>query len=62
MEARAVVGMIGGVAGLLTLAVFQTPMLALLQLLCFAIWGIATGILLLRGKEAKEADSKYAVP
>lgn len=45
-----VVGMIGGIAGLLTLAVFQTPFLALAQLACFAIWGLATGILLLRGR------------
>jgi len=42
----AAVGMIGGAAGLLTLAVYQTPMLALLQIACFAIWEFATGVLL----------------
>lgn len=40
------VGIIGGAAGLLTLAVYQTPMLALLRLACFAIWEFATGTLL----------------
>jgi hypothetical protein len=45
----AVIGMIGGAAGLLTLAVFQTPMLALLQIACFGVWGLATGILIFRG-------------
>lgn len=45
----AVVGMIGGAAGLLTLAVFQTPMLALFQIACFAIWGLAIAILIFRG-------------
>jgi hypothetical protein len=44
----ALVGMIGGAAGLLTLAVYQTSMLALLQLACFAIWGFSTGIVLFR--------------
>jgi len=43
-----VIGMIGGIAGLLTLAVYQSAMLALLQLVCFAVWGIATGVILLR--------------
>jgi len=45
-----VVGMIGGVAGLLTLAVYQSGVLALIQLASFAIWAFATGILLLRGR------------
>jgi hypothetical protein len=43
-----VVGMIGGIAGLLTLAVYQSGVLALIQLGSFAVWGFATGILLLR--------------
>ena len=43
-------GMIGGIAGLLTLAVYQSGVLALLQLCTFAVWGFATGILLLRGR------------
>jgi len=46
----AVVGMIGGVAGLLTLAVYQTGALAIVQILCFAIWGFASGFSLLRGR------------
>lgn len=44
----AIIGMVGGVAGLLTLAVYQTSILALVQLACFTIWGLATGIVLLR--------------
>lgn len=44
----AVVGVIGGLAGLLTLAVYATPLLAELQILCFAVWALAIGILLLR--------------
>jgi len=47
-----VAGTIGGVAGLLTMAVYQTPMLALVQLASFAVWGFATGILLLRRRGA----------
>jgi len=43
-----IVGTIGGIAGLLTLAVYQTAALALVQLASFAVWGFATGILLLR--------------
>ena len=46
----AVVGMVGGVAGLLTLAVYQTPVLALVQLFCFTIWGFAAGVTLLRAR------------
>jgi hypothetical protein len=43
-----VLGMIGGIAGLLTLAVYQTGALALVQICGFSIWGFATGIVLLR--------------
>lgn len=43
-----ILGMIGGIAGLLTLAVYQSGVLALLQLCAFTVWGFATGILLLR--------------
>ena len=39
----AVVGMVGGVAGLLTLAVYQTAVLGLVQLLSFTVWCFATG-------------------
>ena len=46
----AVVGFIGGIAGLLTLAVYQTAMLALLQMGAFAVWGIAIGVIVLRRK------------
>ncbi|MBU6248926.1 MAG: DUF4386 family protein [Xanthomonadaceae bacterium] len=53
----ALVGMVGGVAGLLTLAVYQTGVLALAQLICFGIWGFATGISLLRGRQAASLDS-----
>lgn len=44
----ATVGMIGGIAGLLTLAVYQSGVLALVQIFTFTVWGFATGILLLR--------------
>lgn len=48
----AIVGMVGGLAGLLTLAVYQTPVLALLQFACFAVWGITVGILTFRSRSA----------
>jgi len=44
----AVLGLIGGSAGLLTLAVYQTPMLALVQMVCFAVWAITVGVMLLQ--------------
>ena len=37
-----------GLAGLLTLAVYQTSVLAIVQIGAFGVWGIATGIALLR--------------
>jgi hypothetical protein len=43
-----IVGAIGGIAGLLTLAVYQSGMVALVQLASFAVWGFATGMHLLR--------------
>jgi hypothetical protein len=43
-----VVGFIGGLAGLLTLATYQTPILAILQLGAFGIWSGATGLALAR--------------
>jgi hypothetical protein len=46
----AAVGIIGGVAGLLTLAVYQTGVLALIQLASFTVWGFATGFSLLRAR------------
>ncbi|HTU00226.1 MAG TPA: DUF4386 domain-containing protein [Candidatus Sulfotelmatobacter sp.] len=47
-----IVGSIGGIAGLLTLAVYQAGMLALVQLASFAVWGFATSIHLLRRRQA----------
>jgi len=46
-----ILGMIGGVAGLLTLAVYQTATLALIQIFCFGLWGILTGIVLFRSSK-----------
>ena len=46
----AVVGMLGGLAGLLTLAVYQTGVLALVQLASFTVWGFATAVLLFRAR------------
>ena len=42
----AAVGIVGGMAGLLTLAVYQSSMLAVIQLASFVVWAFATGILL----------------
>ena len=44
----AVVGMVGGLAGLLTLATYQSALLALIQLAAFGLWGFAVGARLLR--------------
>jgi hypothetical protein len=44
----AIVGIVGGAAGLLTLAVYQSSALALIQITSFAIWGLTTGIVLVR--------------
>lgn len=46
-----VIGYLGGLAGLLTLAVYQTPVLAIAQISAFGIWGFATGMLLFRRKD-----------
>ena len=43
-----VVGVVGGIAGLLTLAAYQSGVLALTQLGCFAVWGLVTAAVLLR--------------
>jgi hypothetical protein len=42
-----ILGMIGGLAGLLTLAVYQSGVLALVQICTFTVWGLVTGIVLL---------------
>lgn len=47
------VGMLGGLAGLLTDAVYQTGLLAVVQMASFAIWGLVTGLALLRASQAK---------
>ena len=44
----AAIGLVGGLAGLLTLAVYETAALALAQLTAFGVWGLATGVILLR--------------
>lgn len=49
----AVVGIVGGVAGLFTLGVYQTPIMALLQITCFAIWAFSSAALLFRGQEQR---------
>jgi hypothetical protein len=45
-----ILGMVGGMAGLLTLAVYQSGVLALVQIGVFTLWGLATGMILLRGR------------
>jgi hypothetical protein len=42
------IGFLGGIAGFLTLAVYQTPLLAVVQLGAFAVWAFAAGWALLR--------------
>ena len=57
----AIIGMLGGLAGLLTLAVYQTSVLALVQLVSFTIWGFATGVSLLRARHGmNECGSQEA--
>jgi hypothetical protein len=46
----AAIGVIGGVAGLMTIVVYQTNLLALVQVGSFAIWGLTIGALLLRNR------------
>ena len=46
----AALGMIGGIAGLLTEYVVRTAVLALPQIAILAIWQFAAGIILLRTK------------
>jgi hypothetical protein len=43
-----IVALVGGAAGLLTLAVYQTPVLALVQVSCFTVWGFAVGARIFR--------------
>ena len=46
----AVTGFVAGVAGALTLAVYQSSVLALVQMAGLGIWGISIGVLLLRAR------------
>jgi Domain of unknown function (DUF4386) len=45
-----ILGMVGGIAELTTLAVYQTGVLALVQICAFTVWGFATGVLILRDR------------
>jgi len=49
-------GYLGGLAGLLTLVVYQTPVLAVAQLVAFGVWGIATGAVLVRRRELSSGE------
>jgi hypothetical protein len=42
-----IIGIVGGVAGMLTLIVFRTPWLALVQTAAFALWGLGALAILL---------------
>jgi hypothetical protein len=44
------VGCLSGAAGLLTLAVYQSAVLALIQIVTFTIWALATAVVLLRSE------------
>ena len=46
----ALIGLVGGLAGLLTLAVYQTSLLAVIQIGAFGIWGMAASVNLLQNK------------
>jgi hypothetical protein len=54
----AAIGFIGGLAGLLTLAVYETGALALTQLAAFGVWGLATGVLLLKKPAAPRSAAQ----
>jgi hypothetical protein len=54
----AATGFIGGLAGLLTLAVYETGALALTQLAAFGVWGLATGVLLLKEPAAPRSTAQ----
>jgi hypothetical protein len=52
------VGFVGGVAGLLTLAVYQTALLATVQLAAFAVWAGWIGLIMLRGRTQARVDAE----
>src|SRR5262249_55687287 len=45
------IGYVGGLAGLLTLAVHQPSLLAVVQISAFGVWGLATGVVLVRRRD-----------
>jgi len=45
------IGYLGGLAGLFTLAVYQTSALAIVQIGSLGVWGIATGIVLFKQRD-----------
>jgi hypothetical protein len=47
------IGFVGGLAGLCTLAVYQTSLLAVIQISAFGVWGLTTGVMLLRRSDEK---------
>jgi hypothetical protein len=47
------IGYVGGLAGLLTLAVYQTSLLAVVQICAFGIWGLTAGVVLLQRSDEK---------
>jgi hypothetical protein len=53
----AIIGLVGGFAGLCTDAVYQSPILALLQVACFAVWGFFTAAHLARRQPARREAS-----
>ncbi len=53
----AIIGLVGGLAGLFTDAVFQSPILALLQIACFAVWGFFTTAILARRQSVTRESS-----
>jgi hypothetical protein len=54
----AALGILGGIAGLLTLAVYQTPALAIVQLLALSITAAAAGLVLFRHDRPTPIESR----
>lgn len=53
----AIIGIVGGFAGLFTDAVYQTPILALPQVACFSVWGFFTAAILVRHRAVTREPS-----
>ena len=49
-KAVSLIGFVGGLAGLFTLATYQTSLLAVIQIGSIGVWGVVTGVMLLRRK------------